>query len=119
LNWKKWYRYGDSRKVGRWRFAESQHRWRRPKSTAGCSARGELVAFGGKDYRFTFRNRTLRFVEDAWQEVSADGPQPRINPGLAYHGARQQVVLYGGRAEGDKALDDLWLWDGTRWSRSS
>lgn len=82
------------------------------------AARGELVAFGGKDYRFTFRNRTLRFTEGAWQEASAEGPQPRINPGLVYHERRRQVVLFGGRAEGDKPLGDLWLWDGTRWSRS-
>jgi hypothetical protein len=81
------------------------------------SARGELVAFGGKDYRFTFRKRTLRFADGAWHEAASDGPAERINPGLVYHSGLKRVVLYGGRGPGDVPLGDVWTWDGTRWQR--
>ena len=79
-------------------------------------ARREIIAFGGKNYRFTFQNRTLRFANDAWQEASSEGPSPRINAGLVYHSRLERLVLYGGRGPGDEAFGDLWLWDGKRWA---
>jgi hypothetical protein len=46
-------------------------------------------------------------------------PVPRSDPGLAFHGPRDEVVLFGGKficADlGCDARQDTWTWDGTTW----
>ncbi|MBK6687790.1 MAG: hypothetical protein IPG45_25165 [Deltaproteobacteria bacterium] len=46
--------------------------------------------------------------------VSA-GPEPRSHAGISFDPARQRVVLFGGRAGGNRLLDDTWIWDGRSW----
>jgi hypothetical protein len=39
---------------------------------------------------------------------------------MAYDAARGRIVLYGGRARDNgqvRTLDDMWEWDGARWTR--
>jgi hypothetical protein len=62
----------------------------------------------------------------AWNEVTTSpAPSPRVDHAMAYDPQRGVVVLYGGSACGggpgcsdETILDDLWEWDGTRWTES-
>ena len=47
-----------------------------------------------------------------------DPPPPRRHAAMMYSPVSRKVLLYGGAPpEGGSALDDLWLWSGTDWSR--
>ena len=48
-----------------------------------------------------------------WQEVSAQGPAPRINAGMAYDQVREVAVLFGGYERA--MLEDTWEFDGRQW----
>jgi hypothetical protein len=57
----------------------------------------------------------------AWREVAtSSGPSPRVDHAMAYDSKRGVVVLYGGSSctngSCETILDDLWEWDGTRWT---
>ncbi len=61
-------------------------------------------------------------VFDAWTAVepsSAKTPEPRGYAGAVYHPGLERMVLYGGFASWDEAMNDLWSWDGSRWWRHS
>jgi len=53
-----------------------------------------------------------------WKPEPTSLPLPRAEPALAYDGARQRTVLFGGRHD-DPGLADTWEWDGTVWTRRS
>lgn len=46
-------------------------------------------------------------------------PSARRHSGIAYDSARQRVLLFGGVDNANVALDDLWSWNGTAWTRLS
>ena len=51
-----------------------------------------------------------------WQELSVIGPSPRWGHGLAYDGARERVVLFGGWPGPNSVIDsETWEWDGVQW----
>jgi hypothetical protein len=94
--------------------ARSHHR------LAYDAARGVIVLFGGG--RNT--NETWTWDGTQWKQHVVDGAPPgRDSHALAYDAVRQRVVLYGGsNRQGVPPhgyLDDVWEWDGTRWSRST
>ena len=56
-----------------------------------------------------------------WTERSSAGPAPRLDQRMAFDASIGQVVLFGGRTpdvrQGLSNLNDLWGWDGTRWTQ--
>ena len=69
------------------------------------------VLFGGPDAG------TWEWDGKSWRRSEATPPPPRQTYGLTYDAARRQVVLAGGQATRQGPyLDDLWSWDGARWS---
>ena len=95
--------------------ARSHHR------LAYDAARGVTVLFGGG--RRT--NETWTWDGVQWkQHLAASGPPGRDTHAMAYDVARGRVVLYGGGGDRGKGvapywyLDDVWEWDGTRWTRA-
>jgi hypothetical protein len=51
-----------------------------------------------------------------WTQKQDVGPSSRTNHGLAYDGARQRVLLFGGDP-GGPPLGDTWSWDGALWTQ--
>jgi hypothetical protein len=51
-----------------------------------------------------------------WTQKQDIGPSSRTNHGLAYDGARQRVLLFGGDP-GGPPLSDTWSWDGALWTQ--
>lgn len=55
-------------------------------------------------------------VTYSWGALPGAAPPPRSNAAIAYDGASQQIVLFGGQA-GASVLGDTWTWNGTAWSQ--
>ena len=51
-----------------------------------------------------------------WTQKEDIGPTPRLDAAMAYEAARQRVVLFGGRGDGD-LFNDTWEWDGGAWTQ--
>jgi hypothetical protein len=45
-----------------------------------------------------------------------DQPAARKHHAMAYDSRHERVVMYGGATGASELLDDLWSWDGTRWT---
>jgi hypothetical protein len=82
-----------------------------------------VVLFGGADERRVLADLWAWDGRD-WRCLSGGGPPPRTFPALAYDGASERLVLFGGNrvlfgTEADTAsfLDDMWTWDGEAWHR--
>ena len=45
-------------------------------------------------------------------------PPARADAAIAYDGAHDLVVLFGGTGPGGRVLTDTWTWDGSRWTRA-
>lgn len=81
-----------------------------------------VMLFGGADERQVLSDLQV-WNGQKWRCLSDQGPPGRTFPGLSYDNARQQLVLFGGNrvlfggdADADTFLDDMWIWDGERWS---
>ncbi len=80
------------------------------------SDRGELVLFGG----FTTSGSmplgdTWIFDGSSWtQRFPATSPSARHSPELAWSGALDDVVLFGGSAD-PSVFADTWVWNGSNW----
>lgn len=99
-------------------------------SMAFDAARHEVVLFGGV-------RRTQPVPEGAdpvgledtwlwngtgWRTAAVTAPPGRSMHTLAYDGAAERVVMYGGHVRATLGndplpLDDTWAWDGTQWSQ--
>ena len=82
------------------------------------AARAEVVMFGGSVLQLPAFSHgdTWRWNGTQWQAVTtAVAPSPRMWHAMAYDGAQQVVVLFGGRAGSPVFLADTWTWDGTGW----
>jgi hypothetical protein len=87
------------------------------------AARQVALLFGGTPGDDQSYGDLWQWNGDDWDEVTVQGPQPsdRSGAAMAYDGARQTVVLFGGRSQRLTAppptIDPLtWLWDGVAWS---
>ncbi len=96
-------------------------RWVPPLAPAGRSehamafdaARQGIVLFGGTPAT----SDTWIRGPAGWASTSVAGPSGRQDHAMTYDPSRQRVVLFGGRNTTRAAwLDDLWEWDGARWT---
>src|ERR1035438_3090183 len=56
------------------------------------------------------------------RQIPQTFPSARAFPAIAYDAAHGQVVLFGGLASAafnGAALNDTWVWDGSRWTQKS
>jgi hypothetical protein len=87
-------------------------------AAAWDQARGVLVFFGGG-----FGNHTWEWDGTSWADVTpaspTDSPDGRSYHQLAWDPIRQRVVVFGGLSltAPSGARNDLWAWDGTRWTQ--
>lgn len=87
---------------------------------------GAVVLFGGADERRVLAD-LWTWTGTEWRCLAAHGPPPRTFPALAWDGAGERLVLFGGNAVlfgspgggGETFLDDMWEWDGRRWQEIS
>lgn len=83
-----------------------------------------LLVFGGATAT-EVRADLWRWRAGAWHRSPATGPEPRTFPAMAYHSARDEVVLFGGSRVlfGDGSsrpamLGDTWVFRNGEWSRA-
>lgn len=89
--------------------------------------RKQLLLFGGETNNGsvqTATNETWIREGTGWTRKDPVGnwPAPRIGHGLAYDGARKEIVMFGGRAataQSSTRFADTWIWDGTTWIQRS
>lgn len=85
---------------------------------------GAVVLFGGADERRVLAD-LWAWDGREWRCLSNGGPPPRTFPALAYDGAGERLILFGGNrvlfgAEADTTgtfLDDMWAWADGEWRR--
>jgi hypothetical protein len=125
----KFWLYGGTGGAGLWEWSPQKHVWRyaqgdhngktlpfatlNPGFAVAEDLRGALL-FGGE--RYSFDNLTWWFDldQERWQKQEPPGaPPPRAQTenALVYDPARQQFILFGGRALGSKPLQDTWIFD--------
>jgi Galactose oxidase, central domain len=84
------------------------------------SRRREIVLFGGQGAAPVAGQPQPVFGDTwlwngrAWRQASVVGPPPRSFHAMTFDSGAGLVLLHGGM-NGDRILDDLWGWDGTRW----
>lgn len=89
------------------------------------ASRGMVVLFGGFDG--SWRNDLWEWDGTTWTErcssapCNGSAPSRRAGMVLAYDGARQETLLFGGfdSTGSDVYLGDTWTWDGTAWTAHS
>ena len=91
-----------------------------PWFTSGVTydaARQQTVLETGAVGTFTGKG-TWAWDGTAWTQLADTGPSARQVFSLAFDGARQRVVLFGGRDNTDFLLrQDTWEWDGALWKQ--
>lgn len=97
-----------------------------PRRLAAVSwdpARGVAVLFGGTsefgNQQLLRRGDTWEFDGREWTRTSTLGPSPRAGAAMVWDPVRGQTLLFGGfnRGTAEDWFDDLWAWDGARWTR--
>jgi len=80
-------------------------------------ARDRLVIFGGVDFSASELPETWARKSGGWTELGLGGSTPagRIHHAMAYDGARDRVVLFGGSTNRGRTFADTWEWDGSSW----
>jgi hypothetical protein len=83
------------------------------------AARGVTLLHAGTT-RFQLLDDTWLWNGAAWQQApaAAGTPGPRVDTALAFDATRNVVVLFGGQvAAAVPDRNDLWEWDGLRWTQ--
>ena len=97
-----------------WRPAGAGPRFS-PRAPVAAAPGGGLLLFAGfpppPDSSAAFRWR-----DGAWERVAGGGPSRRRGTAMVYDAARNRTLLYGGEVD-ERLLDDMWEWDGVRWTR--
>jgi hypothetical protein len=84
--------------------------------------RKRVVLFGGLGEDRRSYNDTWEWDGQTWRKVSEDGPPPRARHRMAFDSRAGVIILYGGNGvktepgDGFRVLEDMWAWDGTRWT---
>ena len=85
-------------------------------SMAWDVARGVLVHFGGG-----YGNATYEWNGTSWRNatpaLASDSPSARSSHKLAWFPPLQKVVAFGGFSIGSVYYNDLWSWNGTKWTQ--
>lgn len=82
------------------------------------AARSTLVLFGGFDGPLSVRGDTWQLDATGWHEACAPTPcpiPPRFLHAMAYDGAQQRTILFGGSDSSGRASGDAYAFDGTAW----
>ena len=93
-------------------------------AVASDTANSTIVLFGGYDGS-AFLNDTWTWNGTAWSNATAspvtssNTPPARQNASMAYDGATQTVILFGGCTASGCPSNDAWSWDGGAWSQLS
>lgn len=86
------------------------------------SKRQQVVLFGGLGEDRNYHNDTWTWDGKVWRKVSDEGPPPRARHRMAFDSRDGVIILYGGdgvkttSGMGFRVLDDMWSWDGERWT---
>jgi hypothetical protein len=83
-----------------------------------------VVLYGGTGERPPGQTTGFNVVSDTWEYDGrgwrsvgdAVGPGPRMGHAMTYDASVGETLLFGG-SDGAKILDDLWSWNGRRWTR--
>ncbi|HVX13540.1 MAG TPA: kelch repeat-containing protein [Pirellulales bacterium] len=85
------------------------------------SHRGCCVLFGGQASNWSMLGDTWLYANRRWHQPRrgwfVSRPAPRCGHSLAFDEEEGVVVPFGGIAQGDRSLDDTWLFDGSKWRR--
>lgn len=95
------------------------------------AGRGEVVLFGGEDYRYSLLADTWVWSGTSWLQRCGPGkqpcgPTPRAVHAMAYDAERRRVVMFGGgetlvkptQVHVGSALSETWEWDGATWRKT-
>jgi hypothetical protein len=78
------------------------------------------VLFGGEVFNGSvgaYFGDTWTWQSGGWSKLSPAGsPSARYSVEMAYDGAANNVVLFGGQDSTGTYLNDTWTWDGTTWT---
>jgi hypothetical protein len=79
---------------------------------------GQVLLFGGAEIgtNVTNLNDTWLWDENHWERMDIQGPTPRVHAAMAYHDARDVLVLTGGSNGPGAILRDTWEWNGQAWA---
>jgi hypothetical protein len=92
-----------------------------PRSWPGLaydSKRKRAILFGGEDEKGQFYSDTWAWDGKAWTRIAKEGPPARIQFAMGYDSFRDRIVLFGGvNNKPQRVLDDVWEFDGTRWTQ--
>jgi Galactose oxidase, central domain len=92
-----------------------------PRSWPGIaydSKRARTILFGGEDEKGRFYSDTWAWDGKTWTCIANEGPPARIQTAMGYDSLRDRIVLFGGvKTNPQGILDDLWEFDGTRWTQ--
>ncbi|MCI4330419.1 MAG: PKD domain-containing protein [Thermoplasmata archaeon] len=112
---------------GAWSNLTGQLAGGSPPPTTGARASydpatSSVVVFGGVTgtdlASGSVTNATWSFANGSWAAVPGIGAPPgREDPGLAYDGIDQQLVLFGGKGTSGSDLNDTWAWASDHWRR--
>jgi hypothetical protein len=85
---------------------------------------GQVIEYGGKNGS-NFSSTTYAFT-GTWAQAATTGPIGLASPAMAYHDARQRVILYGGKCDSGVTgcnsngfYGATWSWDGSSWTQLS
>lgn len=109
---------GDSLTIG------ASHRWAPVMQQTADPRPGHWIVYdSGRDrvvlIEPSFNDEVWEFDGRTWRAVVPQSarPEPRVAFGLAYDSHRGLTYLWGGRRDGElELLNDLWAWDGERWT---
>lgn len=79
------------------------------------SRRQVTVLFGGSIDRVA-TNETWEWDGTQWTFRTASGPPARTRHAAAFDAKRGLTVIYGGTSPNRRYMDDVWAWDGEKWS---
>lgn len=80
--------------------------------------RKRTILFGGEDEKGQFYSDTWAWDGKAWTRIATEGPPARIQFVMGYDSLRDRIVLFGGvNNKPQRILDDLWEFDGIRWTQ--
>ena len=92
-----------------------------PRSWPGLaydSKRKRTILFGGEDEKGQFYSDTWAWDGKVWTRIATEGPPARIQLVMGYDSLRDRIVLFGGvNNKPQRMLNDLWEFDGTRWTQ--
>jgi hypothetical protein len=82
---------------------------------ADPSGAGVILVVGGRPGMSTLE--TWHWNGQAWQQLNVSGPPDTPGFALGVDLSHKQVILFGGRDSGGRAVSDTWIWDGNSWQK--